>query len=206
MRWATAGTVSLPVGHSTLGCPLSCLSALCYNRQYSVQETQGGRRAAMPVAQSQIVIAAPPEAVWALISDLERGPEWSLVTLECRLTSPGPIGLGSTYRAASRFAASRITTEHEIVEWDSPHRLVSRVTRGAESLFTQLCEPVDEGTVLTMVNEFALPRGVPKLVSDRLAQQVSKTLSEELTRIKEVVEERHRAANAEGTQCSSGQS
>ena len=156
----------------------------------------------MPVAQSQIRIAAPPEQVWALISDLERGPEWSVVTLECKLTSAGPVDLGSTYTAVSKFAASRITTEHEIVEWDPPHRLVSRVTKGAESVFTQICEPAGEGTILTMVNEFALPRGVPALVSDRLAQQVSKTLSEELTRIKEAVEEMHRAAGGEGTRCS----
>jgi uncharacterized membrane protein len=53
-----------------------------------------------------------------------------------------------------------------------------------------------------MVNEFALPRGVPALVSDRLAQQVSKTLSEELMRIKEAVEETNRAAGGEGTRCS----
>jgi len=155
----------------------------------------------MPVAQSQILIAATPEAVWALISDLERGPEWSAVTLECGLTSPRPVGLGSTYRSVSKFAASRITTEHEIMVWDPPHRLVSRVTKGAESLFTQLCEPADEGATLTMVNEFALPRGVPSLVGEKLALQVSKTLSEELKRIKEVVEEAHRAGDA---QCSSG--
>ena len=79
----------------------------------------------MPAAKSEIFIAAPPEMVWALISDLEAGPEWSVVTLECELTSEGPPGPGCTYRSVSKFAVSRIATEHEIVEWVPPRRIVS---------------------------------------------------------------------------------
>jgi len=147
----------------------------------------------MPLARSEIRIGAPPEQVWAVISDLEGGPQWSAVTLECQLTSDGPPGLGCAYRAVSRFAASKITTEHEIVEWDPPHRMVSRVTKGAESVLTQICEPEGQGSKLTMINEFAVPRGVPSLVGDKLTQQVSNTLTEELMRVKREVEERYRA-------------
>lgn len=142
----------------------------------------------MPLVQSQILIAAPPEKVWALISDLERGPEWSVVTLSCNVTSGKPLGVGSMYCAVSKFVASEITTEHEIVEWLPPNRMASKVTRGAESTLTQACEPQGEGTLLTMSNEFALPRGVPGPLGDKVAQQVANTLSRELARIKEVVE------------------
>lgn len=142
----------------------------------------------MPVAQTEVFIAAPAEEVWSLISDLERGPEWSLVTLECRLTSPSPPGLGSTYRSVSKFVASRVTTEHEIVEWEPPRRMVSKVTKGGESTFTQLCEPEGEGTVLAMINEFSLPGAVPGFVAEQLTEQVASTLAHELARIKEVVE------------------
>jgi uncharacterized membrane protein len=142
----------------------------------------------MPLAQSEIFIAAPAEDVWALISDLERGPEWSVVTLECEMTSEGPLGVGCTYRAVSKFVASKITTEHEIVEWVPPRRIVTKVIKGAESTFTQTCEPQSEGTLLTMSNEFALPSGVPGFLADKLADQVADTLAQELARIKEVVE------------------
>jgi uncharacterized membrane protein len=142
----------------------------------------------MPLAQSEIFIAAPPEEVWALISDLERGPEWSVVTLECEITSEGPPAVGCTYRSASKFAASKITTEHQIVEWVAPRRIVSKVIRGAESTFTQGCEPQGRGTVLTMSNEFAAPAGLPGFLADKLSRQVTNTLAQELARIKEVVE------------------
>jgi uncharacterized membrane protein len=149
--------------------------------------SQRGRQ--MPVARSDIFITAPPEEVWSLISDLERGPEWSLVTLECKLTSGGLPGLGSTYRSVSKFVTSRVTTEHEIVEWEPPRRMVSKVTRGGESMFTQLCEREGEGTVLTMINEFSLPGAVPGFVAERLIGQVTTTLAGELAQIKEVVEQ-----------------
>ena len=143
----------------------------------------------MPVARSEVFIAAPPEVVWSMISDLERGPEWSLVTLECKLTSGGPPGLGSRYRSLSKFVASRVTTEQEIVEWQPPRRMVSKVVKGGESTFTQLCDPEGEGTVLTMINEFSLPGAVPGLVAEKLTAQVTSTLAGELARIKEFVEQ-----------------
>ncbi len=142
----------------------------------------------MPRAQSEIFIAAPPEEVWALITDLQRGPEWSVVTLECKITSEGPRDVGSTYRSVSRFAASKIVTEHEIVEWDPPYKMVTRVTKGAKSTVTWTCEPQAGGTLLTMSNEFAIPGALPALIADKVAQQVTDTLARELARIKEVVE------------------
>lgn len=142
----------------------------------------------MLVARSEILIAAPAEEIWALISDLERGPEWSAVTLECQITSEARSGLGCTYRTATKFAASKITTEHEIAEWVPPRRMVSKVIKGAQSTFTQTCEAQGEGTVLTMTNEFVAPGALPEFLTERLTRQVTNILAQELARIKEVVE------------------
>lgn len=142
----------------------------------------------MRLARSEIFIAAPPEGVWALISDLEGGPEWSVVTLRCEITSEGPPRIGCTYRAVSRFMSSKITTEHEVLEWIPPRKIVTKVIKGAESTLTQTCEPQGEGTVLSMSNEFAVPTDLPGFLADKLERQVTDTLSQELARIKEVVE------------------
>jgi uncharacterized membrane protein len=147
-------------------------------------------------ARSEIFIAAPPDEVWGLICDLERGPEWSVVTLACELTSDGPPGVGCTYRSVSKFAASKVTTEHVIVEWVPARRMVSNVVKGAESTFTQICQPEGAGTVLSMINRFSAPGALPGFVAERLEQQVTSTLAEELARIKEVVEASHDAAEA----------
>ena len=160
-------------------------------------------RAALPeseylmlLAQSEILISASPDEVWALISDLERGPQWSVVTLQCEITSEGPPGVGCTYRSTSKFVASKITTEHEVVEWVPPRKIVTKVIKGAESTFTQTCERREAGTVLTMTNEFAPPAGLPGFLADKLTQQVTNVLAQELARIKEVVEESHHVSKS----------
>jgi uncharacterized membrane protein len=67
--------------------------------------------------------------------------------------------------------------------------MVSKVVKGGESTFTQLCDPEGEGTVLTVINEFSLPGAVPGFVAERLTAQVTSTLAGELARIKGVVEQ-----------------
>jgi uncharacterized protein YndB with AHSA1/START domain len=160
----------------------------------------------MPRAQSEVFIAASPEEVWALISDLERGPEWSVVTLQCEITSASRPELGCTYRSVSKFAASKITTEHEIVEWDPPHGMVTRVIKGAESAVRWTCERQAGGTLLTMSNEFAVPAALPGLITDKLAQQVTETLAHELARIKEVVEKSQGGTHGPSTEGSDAES
>jgi uncharacterized membrane protein len=98
----------------------------------------------------------------------------------------------------SRFAASKLTTEHEIVEWVPPRRMVTRAIKGAESTFVQTCEAQEEGTVLTMRNDFGVPSGLPGPIADKLAQQVTGTLAKELARIKEVVERGGSGGSSEG--------
>lgn len=159
----------------------------------------------MPRAQSEVFVAATPEDVWALISDLERGPEWSVVTLQCEITSGKPAEVGCTYRSVSKFAASKITTEHEIVEWDPPHRMVTSITKGAESKVTWTCQPQDGGTLLTMSNEFDVPAALSGLIADKLARQVTDTLAQELARIKEVVEESQGGTQAPSVEDNEGE-
>ena len=48
-------------------------------------------------SEVQIVVDRPPAQVFAYLADLSRHPEWALHKLTLRQTSPGPIGLGTTF-------------------------------------------------------------------------------------------------------------
>ena len=48
--------------------------------------------------EEHIDIAAPPQRVWAVMSDVERWPEWTPSVSRLELLSPGPLAIGSKAR------------------------------------------------------------------------------------------------------------
>jgi uncharacterized protein YndB with AHSA1/START domain len=66
--------------------------------------------------QREIVIGAPPEAVFAFLAQPERLPEWTPGVLAVRRTSDGPVGVGAT-------------TETLVEAFGVRQRLLGRCTR-----------------------------------------------------------------------------
>ena len=73
--------------------------------------------------------AAPPEAVWELLADVESWTEWGLFD-EARLEAPGPDepqGVG-----ARRFVrADRLRSREEVFAYEPPRRLAYVVLEGS---------------------------------------------------------------------------
>ena len=95
-----------------------------------------------------VEIAAPAEAVWALVSDLTRMPEWSPETTRVEWTkgSTGP-SVGATFKGSNRMGLRRWSTSCEIVVADPPRELAWDVTTVAGlkiARWRYLVEPIDE--------------------------------------------------------------
>ena len=69
----------------------------------------------MPEVARRIVIDAPPERVWALLSDLEGVAAWAPNIADCRLLSSRRRGVGATRRVRH---VTGIVLDEEIVTWD----------------------------------------------------------------------------------------
>jgi uncharacterized protein YndB with AHSA1/START domain len=100
-------------------------------------------RDAPAVARSEAEIAADPETVWQVLTDLERWPSWnpdiSSVTVE------GGLGEGTVFR----WKAGRATITSTIREVDRP-RLIgwSGRTGGIDAVHVWRLEPRDGGTLV----------------------------------------------------------
>jgi hypothetical protein len=57
--------------------------------------------------KQSVVINRPVEQVFAFVSDLENDPPWSGAA-EMRRTSPGPVGIGTTFQQRDRFLGRRL--------------------------------------------------------------------------------------------------
>jgi hypothetical protein len=57
--------------------------------------------------KQSVVINRPVEQVFVFVSDLENDPPWSGAA-GMRRTSPGPVGIGTTFRQRDRFLGRRL--------------------------------------------------------------------------------------------------
>jgi hypothetical protein len=56
------------------------------------------REATMATFQNTLTIQRPVDDAFAFLADFENIPTWNYAILETRKTSPGPVGVGTTYR------------------------------------------------------------------------------------------------------------
>lgn len=108
---------------------------------------------AEPLKLSESVrVAAPPEKVWDLVSDVTRMGEWSPETVRAAWSggSTGPVA-GAKFKGSNRRGLMRWTGPCEVTAAERGREFsfvrVSRVDDGTDWSFTM--EPDGDGTVLT---------------------------------------------------------
>jgi uncharacterized protein YndB with AHSA1/START domain len=135
------------------------------------------------VAASEIEIAAPPEAVWDVLTDFERWPSWNPDVKS--LSFSGEAAEGSVFR----WKAGPGTITSTIRRVDRP-RLIGWTgkTLGIDAVHVYRLEPSDGGTHVT--TEESYEGLVARAFRGPLRKMVKTTLDTGLERLKTEVERR----------------
>ncbi|MDQ6835201.1 MAG: SRPBCC family protein [Actinomycetota bacterium] len=83
-------------------------------------------------ASAHTIIAAPPESVWAAVSDPERVLEFMSGVTRWEVESDQPDGLGARYRMLMRVGSAEVGGLVEVVEWDPPRDLAWTSVTGVD--------------------------------------------------------------------------
>jgi ligand-binding SRPBCC domain-containing protein len=151
--------------------------------------------------QRELVIAAPPEAVFAYLAEPERLPEWTPGVLAVLRTSPGPIGVGATTSTQVEAFGMRQTLLGRCTIFDPPRRLsvqnetasgikIGGVTIGKVST-TSTSELVPEGpgTRLRASLEYTLDAGFMSGLAEQVAgPKLSADFDQSLLNLKQRLE------------------
>src|SRR6478752_4930821 len=116
-----------------------------------------------------VVINLPVQDVFTFISDLENDPPWTSAT-EVRRTSPGQIGIGSTFRQKARFLGRHLELSFEVVGYEPEHSITVNATTGVLSLEgSRIVEPVGDHATRLTASGGGHARGVLRLAEPLLA-------------------------------------
>jgi uncharacterized protein YndB with AHSA1/START domain len=133
----------------------------------------------MPSARHNVMVPAPPEAVFAFIADGENARTWRPGVLDVKHVSGA--GLGATYTQGVKGPGGRrIAADYEITAFEPPRRLAFRATAGPvrpEGQYVLAAAP--GGTAVTFSLSVELG-GLKKLL---LGGSVQKTMDAEVRAI-----------------------
>jgi uncharacterized protein YndB with AHSA1/START domain len=101
----------------------------------------------LPISAS-VDVAAPPDAVWAVVGDVRRMPEWSPELRRLAVLGSGPVRVGTTLLGLNRRRWVAWPTTSKVTRLD-PARAVAWRTRESGATWTYELEPSDGGTRLT---------------------------------------------------------
>lgn len=157
--------------------------------------TESDTTAAPAVDRATVTIAAPPEAVWDLVTDISRMGEWSPETTSCRWLGrrKGPE-LGARFVGFNKRGWARWATTVRVVEAERGRSFAFRV-EGIGVRWGYIFEPDGDGTQLTETRDISGARiPVVKALSvfvggmDGHADELRAGMEQTLARIKAAAE------------------
>ncbi len=140
--------------------------------------------------EAAVVIEASPEEVFRFITVPEAGPRWQESAVRTRVTTPGPVGLGSAMEHEGKWLWMRIPTTAAVTVYEPPSRYGYDITMkrvSAPSLMRYALEPVVGGTRLTLSNESSIG-GWMKPFQPLLERNVQGMFERDVARLKAVIE------------------
>ena len=149
----------------------------------------------MAMARTQIVIDAPPDAVWQVLAEPEHYGHWVVGSSEVRdWDADWPLP-GRKFHHRVGFKPFTLSDHTECVEADPPWRLVLRAkARPLGAARVQiLLDPQGEGTLVTMIEDPDIPLG-GLLTPPPVHLLIRLRNAESLRRLKRLAEERSASA------------
>jgi hypothetical protein len=127
-----------------------------------------------------ISVEAPAHAVYDLVADPARAPEWQTLLVEMGSISGRPGGVGSSYVGYYRVAGRKLAGRFVVTAAERPtlHQ-VNGTTTGGWNRWTTMIEPVGNRSVVHISMEYELPG---EIVGSLFGMLTGNRLEREFTR------------------------
>jgi uncharacterized protein YndB with AHSA1/START domain len=134
-----------------------------------------------------VTIRRPVADVFAFLADFENVPAWNYAIVETRKVTPGPVGVGTTYRQV-RSVPRRSEEDFEVTVFEPASRLEVQGELGPfRARLSYALEPVAGGTRLTNAVELQ-GSGLLSVVVPLATSRVKRAVAANLDTLREILE------------------
>ncbi len=137
---------------------------------------------AMFAITEAVTINRSPEDVFAYFSDGRHRPEWDTTVVSEELTSPPPVGVGSTIRTRMSVLSRRMDFEWRVSRFDPPLRMATDSIEGPMPTSVEFAFTAVEGGCRVRAAIEGHPAGMMRLAEPLIAESVRSTLAAALER------------------------
>jgi carbon monoxide dehydrogenase subunit G len=144
--------------------------------------------ATMATFQNTLTIQRPVDDVFAFLADFENVPTWNYAIVQTKKTSPGPVGVGTTYRQ-TRSIPTRSEEGFKVTVFEPTTRLEVHGDIGPfTATISYLLAPVGDGTQLINVVDLESASGAGRLLAPLATSRVKTAVAANLDRLKQLLE------------------
>ena len=138
--------------------------------------------------EESVDIKRPVEQIFTYTTDAKHWPKWNSVIVESEQTSPGPVGVGTTFRGTSRLMGRSMPWTAKVTEFEANRGYGKKIDSGAVMIEQHnTYQPIKAGTRFTIHYDMTVS-GFLKLLSPMLVSSMRKELKKSLGTLKSVME------------------
>lgn len=136
-----------------------------------------------------VVVNRPAAEVFAFVVDPANNKKWQKGLVESRLTSPGPVGVGSQITDVRKIMGRDLDSKLEVIAFESNKTFGEKVVSGPLQFeIMQTFEPSGDGTKVSLVAH-GEPGGFFKLAEGLVQKQLQSQLEGDSQRLKKALED-----------------
>ncbi len=129
--------------------------------------------------------------MFAFVAEAENNPRWRSYVVETRWLDDGPMCVGRQGRQVSKVLGRPMSVVAEIVEWDSPRRVVWQAVQGFATVRTECTvEPEEDGCRLTITAEGQFTNRLLRLLSPLAIAVAKRQADGDVRKLRAALEDR----------------
>ena len=138
--------------------------------------------------EETVEIQCPADRVFAYVADANNWPKWQLSMMEAKQTSPGEMGVGTTFGGVNKVMGRRMTWTSNVIEYERNKAWREFIKSGSTLLDEHLTfYPIETGTKVTQVYDMKAG-GFLKLFAPMMVSSMRKEMRNNLSNLRNILE------------------